>query len=113
MMEKVLEYSKKYGLPEYESDYGEKFKTSAHSIAFDNGWVASIAENHGISVHLPGGGTEQEFLSDKKYSVAMCDYNHFFNWKILNRYGAIEGRLFCDTEQEIIDACEVIRTLYL
>ena len=41
----------------------------------------------------------------------MCDYNGFFNWSILNQYGAIDGCLYCDDELEIIMACETIRRL--
>lgn len=41
----------------------------------------------------------------------MCDYNGYFDWSILNGYGADNGELFCNTELEIIIACETIRRL--
>lgn len=97
-MELLKEYAEKYGLKEVINDYGELRKMQKGSIVFSNGWVASIVKNNG-------------FKSNKKYSVAMCDYNGFFDWEILNRYGATGGCIYCDTELEIIIACEVIRNL--
>lgn len=39
----------------------------------------------------------------------MCDYNGYFDWNLLNQYGAIEGCIYCNTELEILIACETIR----
>lgn len=111
LMKLLKEYSKKYGLKEVVNNYGEHRQTQENSIIFPNGWVASIVENHGVDVWQPDGKHTKEFKSNKKYSVAMCDYNGFFDWEILNRYGATEGCIYCDTELEIIIACEVIRNL--
>lgn len=41
----------------------------------------------------------------------MCDYNGYFDWDILNKYGAIDGCIYCDTELELLIACETIRRL--
>ena len=78
---------------------------------FPNEWVASIVKNNGVDVWHPNGEHTKEFKSDKKYSVAMCDYNGCFDWEILDQYGAIEGCIYCDDELEILSACETIRRL--
>lgn len=81
------------------NDYGETRTTKENSIVFRNGWVASIVEN----TDFPE--------KNKKYSVAMCDYNGYFNWNILNEYGADNGCFYCDTEEEICKALTVIERL--
>ena len=96
-MKLLKEYAKKFGIREVIDDYGKHRRTREHSIVFPNGWVASIA-----AYGHPEKG---------KYSVAMCDYNGYFDWSILNSYGADNGVLFCNTELEIIIACETIRRL--
>lgn len=94
---KILEeYALKFGVHEVVNDYGEHRKTRKNSIVFPNGWVASIV----LSTEIDG-----------KYSVAMCDYNGYFDWNILDKYGAKEGCFYCNTELEIIIACETIRRL--
>ena len=110
-MDLLKEYSKRYGVKEVVNDYGEHRQTRERSIVFPNGWVASIVENDGIDVHHPDGTRTKEFKSDKKWSVAMCDYNGYFDWSILDQYGAIDGCLYCNDELEIIVACEIIRRL--
>ena len=110
-MELIKEYSEKYGMKEVVNNYGEHRQTREKSIVFPNGWVASIVKNSGIDVWQPGGKHIKEFKSNKKYSVAMCNYDGYFDWEILNKYGAIEGCIYCDTELEILVACETIRRL--
>lgn len=110
-MELLKKYSEKYGVKEVINDYGEHRRTRERNIVFPNGWVASIVENNGVEVYHPDGDHTKEFKSNKKYSVAMCDYNGYFDFSILNQYGAIDGCLFCDDELEIIIACETIRRL--
>lgn len=110
-MEMLKEYSEKYGLKEVVNDYGECRHTSDRSIVFQNGWVASIIENNGVDIYIPNGEHIKEFKSNKNYSVAMCDYNGYFDWDILNKYGAIDGCIYCDTELELLVACETIRRL--
>lgn len=110
-MELLKEYSEKYGLKEVINDYGEHRQTRERSIVFPNGRIVSITENKGVDVWYPDGKHTKEFKSNKKYSVAMCDYNGCFDWEILNRYGAIEGCIYCDGELEILVACETIRRL--
>ena len=75
-MKMLEEYAQKFGIPEIINDYGEHRKTKENSIVFPNGWVASIVP----STKIKG-----------KYSVAMCDYDGYFDWSILNKYGATEG----------------------
>ena len=98
-------------MKEVVNDYGEHRQTRERSIVFPNGWVASIVKNNGVDVWHPNGEHTKEFKSDKKYSVAMCDYNGCFDWEILDQYGAIEGCIYCDDELEILSACETIRRL--
>ena len=96
-MEILKEYTEKFGIKEVINDCGEYRLTREDSIVFPNGWVSSIV----LSKHPKKG----------KYSVAMCDWNGYFDWSILNDYGADNGELFCNTELEIIIACETIRRL--
>lgn len=110
-MEILKEYAEKFGVKEVVNDYGEHRQTRERSIVFPNGWVASIVKNNGVDVWHPNGEHTKEFKSDKKYSVAMCDYNGCFDWEILDQYGAIEGCIYCDDELEILSACETIRRL--
>lgn len=72
---------------------------------------AFIVENNGVDVYKPNGEHIKEFKSNKKYSVVMCDYNGYFDWKILNKFGAIDGCIYCDTEFELLVACEMIGSL--
>ena len=60
------------------------------SIVFPNGYVASIIN--------------KEFY----YSVAVCDYEGYFNWHILDKFNENEksGAVICYTEDEV---CNVLR----
>ena len=95
----ISEYVEKYGIKNVINDYGEICTSYESSIAFTNGWVATIVTNEN-----PDGTNIKA-----KYSVAPCDYNGYFNWDILNAHGAIDGCIYCNTEQEVIDACDIIR----
>lgn len=110
-MSLLKDYSEKFGVKEVINDYGERRHTRERSIVFPNGWVASIVINDGVDVYHPDDKHTKEYKSKKKYSVAMCDYNGYFDWTILDQYGAIDGCLYCDDELEIIIACETIRRL--
>ncbi len=109
-MELLMEYGKRYGVEEVINSMGEHRRTTEKSIVFPNGWVASIAENNGVKVFSVS-GYRTEYKSNKKYSVAMCDYNGYFAHSILNQYGATDGCIYCDDELEIIIACETIRRI--
>ena len=89
----------KRAVPKVINDYGETRRTRRNSIIFPNGWVASIVENI------------QHPEKNAKYSVAMCDYNGYFDWKILNRYGADDGCFYCKAEEEICSALSIIENL--
>lgn len=101
----------KRAVPEVVNCYGETRRTRENSIVFPNGWVASIVLNKGITVYDSSGISRKERPSHKKYSVAMCDYNGYFDWEILNQYGANGGCFYCDTEEEICNALSVIENL--
>lgn len=96
-MKLFKEYREKFGIEEIVNELGETRRTRPTSIVFPNGWIASI-----VKVIDKGHG---------KYSVAMCDYNGYFNWSILNAYGAVDGCIYCNTELDILIACETIRRL--
>lgn len=55
--------------------------------------------------------TRIDKLNKLTNAETMCDYNGYFDWDLLNQHGAIEGCIYCDTELEILIACETIRRL--
>lgn len=95
---------------DYE-DIEEISKDKDGNIELSNGCVVSIVENNGVDTYKPNGEHIKEFKSNKNYSVAMCDYNGYFDWDILNQFGAIDGCIYCDDELEILVDCETIRRL--
>lgn len=99
-MKQLEEYAKEFGVPEIVNDYGERIKTLHKSrIIFPNGWCASIVN-------------KSKYLEEPLYSVALCDYNGYFDWSTLVKFGSKpNGGFLCKTEDEIIKACEVIRKL--
>lgn len=97
-MKLLEEYSDKYGVKDIINSMGEHRRTRRGSIVFSNNWVASIVEN-------------TQYPEKGKYSVAMCDYNGYFDWELLDKYGADNGCFYCNTELEILIACETIRRL--
>lgn len=94
---KLNEYSKVHGVECVINNLGEQRATRMGSIVFNNGRVASIVEI--------------DAYGDSKFSVATCDYDGYFDWTILNKHGAENGKFVCDTEEDIISACDVIRNL--
>lgn len=95
---------------DYE-DIEEISKDKDGNIELSNGWVVSIVENNGVDTYKPNGEHIKEFKSNKNYSVTMCDYNGYFDWDILNQFGAIDGCIYCDDGLEILVTCETIRRL--
>ena len=70
-----------------QSQYG-------YSIVFPNGYVASIIN--------------KEFY----YSIAVCDYEGYFDWKILNKFDdKYGGMVYCYTEDEVCNVLEFIEGL--
>jgi len=98
-MKELEAYRNEHGIDRIVNDYDEERTTNVHRIIFPNKWCASIVEN----VTYPE--------KDADYSVALVDWNGNFDWDVLDKYGADEGCFYCNTESEIIDACEVIRGL--
>jgi len=77
------------------NDMGELRIPSKSSIPFPNGM---------------GGGSIVTL--DEGYSVAVCDYEGYFNWDILKPYGASEkGTIICKTEDEVCKALSIIELL--
>lgn len=97
---KINEYCLKHKFISDVTNYDEARKSNTISVVFNNGWVAVISEN----VAYPAKGS--------KYSIAIRDYyNGRFNFDILNEYGAKYGCLDCNTDDEVINAYEIIRKL--
>jgi hypothetical protein len=78
------------------NDMGELRETRPNSIVFPNGWVASIIE---------------PTTKESKYSVAICDYNGYFNWNILKPFGEDDGTILCNNEEELCRALTIIESL--
>ena len=75
------------------NDMGEIRRTRDSSIVFPNGWVASIIKK------------------DKEYSVAVCDYNGYFDWNVLKSFGESNGTIICNTEDKVCKALTIIENL--
>lgn len=73
---------------------GEIRTTSDSSIVFRNGWVASIVKTE-----------------NNEFSVAVCDYNGYFDWNILRPFGTSKGTIICKNEDEICKALTIIELL--
>ena len=85
------------GVPYVINSMGEKRVTREGSIIFPNGWVASIVRP-----------TE----NPKQYSVAICNTDGYFDWKILNTYFITDhGSVICNTEKEVCVVLECIKNL--
>jgi len=85
------------GIPEVINDLGEHRRTRPGSIVFSNGWVASI-------VHPDE--------APDLYSVAICDYNGYFDWSILGKFFATDnGAVICNTEEQVCGVLEHIKNL--
>jgi hypothetical protein len=78
------------------SCYQGKRTSGLNSIVFENGWVASI---------VPSGKREA------RYSVAVCDYNGYFDWEVLRKYGSKNGCLCCNTGDELRSILTIIESL--
>lgn len=76
------------------NDMGETVKTTESSIVFPNGWIGSIIK-----------------AKEGSYSVAVCDYNGYFNWNILRFFGADNGTILCKNEEEVCKALSIIEML--
>ena len=85
--------------------YDEKTKTA--SIIFPNGWVASVIRDD---------------ENPEKWSVAVCDYNGYFDWNVLQPFGTCKkpnilgdhkmvdtGCVMCDTEDRVCDVLQGIK----
>jgi alpha-glucosidase (family GH31 glycosyl hydrolase) len=113
-MEFLREYIEKYGIKVVKNDMNEivqsKITDTGAQILFPNFWKASIVfnkpKNGGFIVKDQNG-------KERSFSIAMCDYNGYFDWEILNKYGADHGCIYADTELELIVALETIRRLEL
>lgn len=76
------------------NNMGEIRKTTKSSIVFPNGWVGSIVKK-----------------DNGDYSVAVCDYDGYFNWNILKPYGNDKGVIICKNEEDICNALFIIKAL--
>jgi len=76
--------------------------TTDSSIVFTNGWCASIIDK-----------TKNTWANQKlRYSVAACNWDGYFDWNILQQFGANkDGTYECDTEEEVCELLEKIKNL--
>ena len=96
-MKNLNAYINKYGLESVTNDYDEiVYGTSSH-IIFPNFCCASIIAKK---------DDDGEIMC---YSVALCDWNGYFDWTVMNEYGATDGTFRCYSEDDVIEACEIIR----
>lgn len=81
-------------------------KTSERSIVFPNGWCASIAlVDHDI---------RSEWANEHpnaKYSVAVCDWDGYFDWEMLRPFGDPHGMIPCDTDEDVCMALTIIQAI--
>lgn len=88
------------------SEYHEDTNTA--SVIFPNGWVASIIRSND---------------DPTKWSVAVCDYNGYFDWDVLKPFGTKkattkEGRTYdtgcviCDTEERVCEVLQGIKSFH-
>lgn len=103
-MNYLKEYINKYAIDSIVNDYEElrcsSISNSSCRVIFPNGYYAHIVYNN------------SQPKKNAAYSVAVSDYNGWFDWGILKNFGYDDGRVYCNTEEEIIDACELIRNVY-
>ena len=95
-MSNLNAYINKYGISHVENDYGEYVYTTSGHVMFPNFYCASII-------------TKTDEDGNVSYSVAMCDWNGYFDWCIMDEYGAKNGCFTCNDENDVIEACEIIR----
>lgn len=96
-MQNFKAYINKYGLDKVEDDYGDVVYATSSHVIFPNFFCASIIAKKNDDGEIT------------HYSVAMCDWNGYFDWDIMNEYGATDGTFKCYTEDDVIEACEIIR----
>lgn len=95
------------GLNNVINGMGEIRNTTNSSIVFPNGWVAIILDKN----------TKPYLKQTKRYSVAVCDYEGYFNWDILIPFGAQKevkegyGCFATDDEDEVCRILSIIENL--
>jgi hypothetical protein len=113
-METIKELAKN-AIKSVINDYGETRTTEYHedtntaSIILNNGWVVSIIR--------PDFGAD-----NKHWSVAVCDYNGYFDWNVLKPFGTEKspnalgdhkmidtGCILCDTEERVVQIIKAIQ----
>ena len=82
--------------------------TSDSSIIFPNGWVASVAPNKGVTIYDSSGISRKEYPSNKKYSVAMCDYCLLYT-----SYPVCNPRLFRVKGRENVKECRYCTSKFI
>lgn len=95
-MNMIKDYVKS-GVPMVRNNMGEKRYTRDESIIFPNGWVASVI---------------RPFCDPETYSVAVCNYDGYFDWDILSsEFETDRGSVTCNTEDEVCKVLEFIKRL--
>ena len=92
----IEQYKNKYSIT-CTNSRNETRIPSNNIMPFSNGYVASIHPT-------------EEY--EENFTVAVCDWDGYFDWEILKEHGANDkGLILCNDELEIIVACETIRNL--
>ena len=107
-MNNLAEYARYYGM-DVHNNYGEYSETYVGkeyaSINFENGYRASILIRYQHDCDC-----EPDSNMLIRYSVAVCDWNGWFEYDKLSNCNNV-GCVWCDTEEEIIKVLEEIRNL--
>jgi hypothetical protein len=92
------------GLNNVINDTGEVRNTTNSSIVFPNGWVASILDKN----------IEPYLKQTKRYSVAVCDYEGYFDWDALIPFGAqkeVEEGYGCFATDDEDEVCRILSAI--
>lgn len=96
-LEDLKDYVSKYGIDNFD-DYGTRSSSTNSRVLFSNGRMASILWRNDIS----------------KFSILPADSNGYFDFNLFenvhSEFDVFDGSIICDTESEIIDALEIVRT---
>ena len=96
-LENLKDYVSKYGIDNFD-DYGTRSSSTNSRVLFSNGRMASILWRNDIS----------------KFSILPADSNGYFDFNLFenvhSEFDVFDGSIICDTESEIIDALEIVRT---
>lgn len=96
-LENLKDYVSKYSIGNFDG-YGTRSPSTNTRVLFQNGRMASILWRNDIS----------------KFSILPAGSNGYFDFNLFenvhSEFDVFDGTIICDTESEIIDALEIVRT---